>query len=350
LKDEATPLKKCEIKKTRLFTAASCPWSIVVRKQLLPFVRILQKNKFVFEAGPGTVTQSREWELIYEFLTMFGEDQIVAGDYGKFDKHMIADFVLAAYEVIANLYRRAGFSILEVRKLLSIGTDTAFPLCNINGDILEFFGTNPSGHPLTVVINSIVNCLYMRYAYTILNPKHTCEDFKKFVSLFTYGDDNAMGVSKLIPWFNHTAIQKVLASIGVEYTMADKESESVPYINIRDCSFLKRKWVYDSEVGAYLAPLDEESIIKSLTMWVPSSTIDKYSQMVAVISSANNEYFFHGREIFQKHHDYFKQLLEQEPYKFYVSESTLPTFDQLIERFHRASEALGFTKAIECAA
>jgi hypothetical protein len=147
-----------------------------------------------------------------------------------------------------------------------------------------------------------------------------------------------MGVSSSTPWFNHTAVQSVLATIGVEYTMADKLSKSVPYINIADTSFLKRRWRFDSEVKAWLCPLEEESIHKSLTTWVPSKSIDMYKQMVAVISSANSEYFFYGREVFEHHHKFFKKVLEEEPYKSYVMESTLPGWDNLVERFWRASK------------
>lgn len=340
LKDEATPLKKCEIKKTRMFTGAPVDWSLVVRKNLLSFVRLLQKNKFVFEAGPGTVAQSSEWGVIRDYLTSFGEDQIVAGDYGKFDKRMIADFILAAFSIIERIHKRAGFSDTECMIISCIGEDTAFPLSNINGDLLEFFGTNPSGHPLTVIINSLVNSLYMRYCYLSLNPNKEVNSFKKHVHLFTYGDDNIMGVSVKTPWFNHTAIQSVLNTIGVEYTMADKESKSVPYVNIADVSFLKRTWVWNPDVNNWVCPLEESSIIKSLTMWVPSKTINCYHQMVAVISSANSEYFFYGKKVFEEKHSFFKRLLSEEPYCFYVNESTLPTYNELVERFKRASLAL----------
>lgn len=340
LKDEATPLKKVEIKKTRLFTGSSLPWSIVVRKKMLSFVRLLQKNKFVFEAGPGTVCQSSEWGTIYSYLTEFGTDRIVAGDYGKFDKRMLSDFILAAFEIISNIYKRAGFSDQECRVLMCIGNDIAFPLSNINGDLVEFFGTNPSGHPLTVIINSIVNSLYMRYCYMSQNPKNEVRSFKQNVHLFTYGDDNIMGVSRKTDWFNHTAIKDTLATIGVEYTMADKESESTPFISINDCSFLKRKWIWNDDVRNYVCPLEEDSIIKSLTMWVPSKTIDCYKQMVSVISSANSEYFFYGRKKFEEKHRFFSGLLEREPFAFYVTESTLPTYDELVERFHRSSRDL----------
>ena len=339
LKDEPTPLSKCDAKKTRVFTGSSIPFSLVVRKHLLSFVRLLQKNKYVFEAGPGVVVQSNEWTEIFHYLCEFGTDRMVAGDYAKFDKRMIGDFILAAFDIIIGLYKKAGFSDEELVVLRGIACDTAFPLVNMNGDLVEFYGTNPSGHPLTVVINSLVNSLYMRYAYVRLGMDAGEKElaFKQHVRLFTYGDDNIMGVSPAVPWFNHTSIQSALQQIGVEYTMADKGAKSVPYIDISKCSFLKRTWRYDEEVGAYMAPLEEESIHKSLTTWIPSGTIDKYAQTVAVIQSANSEYFFYGREVFEKHHLFFKQLLLCEPYCHYVTETTLPGWDELKDRFWKAS-------------
>nr|QRQ90215.1 MAG: hypothetical protein 1 [Riboviria sp.] len=338
LKDEPVTLAKHKAQKTRLFTGAPVAWCLVVRSRYLTMVRLIQQNPFIFEAGPGTVTQSTEWGTIRDYLVEHGDDRIVAGDYSKFDKRMIARFVLSAFDVLIALYREAGFSEAELLELQCIAEDTAFPLVNVNGDVVEFFGTNPSGHPLTVIINSIVNSIYMRYAYVLANPLQTCSTFKENVNLFTYGDDNIMGISPTCEWFNHTAIQGKLATIGVQYTMADKEAETKPFIHIDDCSFLKRSWRYDSDVGAHLCPLEEESIHKSLTVWVPSSTLCPEAQMVAVISSANSEYFFYGREVFEKHHRFFKEILAQSPYCHYVAESTLPGWDLLVKRFWKASE------------
>jgi hypothetical protein len=238
LKDEPTSLAKIAKKKTRVFTGAPVDWSLVVRSRLLSFVRLVQKNKFIFEAGPGTVCQSPEWGEIRDYLVVFGEDQIIAGDYGKFDKRMSSTFVLAAFEIIQRVHAEAGFGPEEVRELCCIAHDTAFPVTAFNGDLLEFFGTNPSGHPLTVIINSLANSLYMRYVYMVLNPQRECVSFKRNVHLFTYGDDNIMGVSPACTWFYHGAIQEQLSHIGVEYTMADKEAESRPYISLSEASFL----------------------------------------------------------------------------------------------------------------
>jgi hypothetical protein len=272
-------------------------------------------------------------------LTKFGVDNMVAGDYGKYDKRMLSDFILSAFDIIIKMYERAGYPDDELQILRGIASDTAFPLINVNGDLVEFYGTNPSGHPLTVIINSLVNAIYMRYAYIKLAREENVEviAFKGIACLLTYGDDNIMGVSPRVPWFNHTNIQRTLAEIGVEYTMADKTAESVPYISLKDCSFLKRTWRWDEDVGAYMAPLEEDSIHKMLTTWIPSGTIDKYAQTIAVVQAANSEYFFYGKETFEKHHAFFRQLLLREPYCHYVTESTLPGWDELKDRFWKAS-------------
>jgi hypothetical protein len=340
-KDEPTLLRKCKEKKTRIFTASPVDWSTVVRSRLLPITRLIQMNPFIFEAGPGTVCQSSKWTDFYTYLTIFGVKNMIAGDFGKFDKRMTSDFVLAAFRFLALIYRAAGFGPEEILEILCIGEDTAFPIVDMNGDLIEFFGTNPSGHPLTVIINSIVNCLYMRYCYYVNNPNSECDSFKKNVHLMTYGDDNIMNVSSEISgWFNHTVLVTTLATIGVEYTMADKDSESVPLIHIDDCSFLKRKWVYSEELDNMMCPLDINSIHKSLTVWLPSKTINRYEQMVSVIESANSELFFHGREVFERYHGIFKEILKTYPYASYVRENTLPDWDYLKERYRCASEKL----------
>jgi hypothetical protein len=206
LKDEATKFSKIEAKKTRVFTGAPFDWSFVVRKYLLSFVRVLQRNRFVFEAAPGTNAQSLEWQEIRNHLTKFGEDTMVAGDYAAFDKTMPPCIILAAFEIMATICKEAGYTPEDLRVVQGIAEDTAFPLVDFNGDIVEFFGSNPSGHPLTVIVNSLANSLYMRYCYTVLSPQKSCTDFQDNVALMTYGDDNVMGVSPKAPFFNHTAI------------------------------------------------------------------------------------------------------------------------------------------------
>lgn len=337
LKDEAVSFEKIRVAKTRAFSGAPVDWSLVVRKYFLTFVKLLQDNKQLFEAAPGTNCMSEEWTDFYNYLTHFGVDRIVAGDYSKFDKKMIADFILEAFWIIITLHKTAGSSDEDLGRMWGVATDTAFSFVNFNGDLLEFFGTNPSGHPLTVIINSLVNSLYMRYAYVKLNPEAECHSFKRNVHLMTYGDDNIMGISLDVPWFNHTTIQSVMASIGVKYTMADKESESVPYVNIFDCEFLKRKWRFEKALDRYACPLNKESILKSLTVWTASKSICMEEQFVNVVVSANMEFFWHGKEEFEPAHQFFLRLVEDPDYSVYLSKGGLPDWDTFV-RLHGERE------------
>lgn len=339
LKDEPTKFEKIRIHKTRVFSGAPVDWSIVVRKYLLSFIRVVQRNKYAFEAGPGTVCQSTEWQDLYHYLTEHGKDRIIAGDYKAFDKTMSAQVMYAAFSVILKILKKSKNMTEEELKIIEcIAVDTTFALTDFNGDLIEFYGGNPSGHPLTVIINSLVNSLYMRYTFAKLSPDKSCVSFKAFVNLMTYGDDNIMGVSPNIDFFTHTSIQSMLATIGITYTMAEKDKESVPFIHINDATFLKRKWRYDNDVGAYLCPLDEESLEKTLTVCVKSKTISREEQAVASMSSVCREYFFYGRDVFEEKRSMLMELVERLKLQIWVEQSTFPSWSELYDQFWSNSQ------------
>lgn len=334
LKDEPITFAKKEISKVRVFCSSPVDHTIAVRQHLLSYTRVAQNNRFIFEAAPGTIAQSYEWSEIYDYLTEFGEDRMVAGDYKAFDKRMPAEVILQAYDIIYELCKASGnYTEDQLMVIQGIAYDTAFPLTDLNGDLIEFHGSNPSGHSLTVHINGLANSLYMRYCYYVLNPKREVASFQDNVKLMTYGDDNIMGVSKKTPWFNHTAIQQVLGDVGITYTMADKEAESIPYIHIKDCSFLKRTWVYDSDIKAYLAPLEHDSIEKMLMIGVESKALEEEERACVVIESALNEYFFYGKETFEEKRKMLLRIAKEANILDVAWKSTFPTWSALAERF-----------------
>lgn len=337
LKDEPVTLEKSIAGKTRVFTASGMAYTLVVRMHLLAVIVFMQKNRFTFETGPGTVVQSLEWEAIREHLVQHGEDKIVAGDYSKFDKRMPANMILAAFDVIIDICKKAGYTTAELSVVRGIAYDTAFPTVDFNGDLIEFFGSNPSGHPLTVIINGIVNSLYMRYCYLALQPIKGV-NFKSNVALMTYGDDNIMGVSSDAPWFNHTAIQKVLQDADIGYTMADKEAVSVPYIHINDANFLKRTWRWDEDIGAYVAPLDRSSIEKMLMICVAKPNIGRPQHAMQVIGTALREYFWYGREEFETSLITFQEVVSKAGLELYDDGTVFPKWDELVADFWARSE------------
>jgi hypothetical protein len=50
------------------------------------------------------------------------------------------------------------------------------------------------------------------------------------------------------------------------------------------------------------------------------------------------EYFHYGKEVFNKHHDFFLSILQREPFCHYVQPSTLPNWEELVLRFKQASK------------
>lgn len=338
LKDEPVTFKKAKMKKTRVFAGAPFDWSIVVRKYLLSAIRVIQSERYTFESAPGTIAQSAEWHEMYDYITQFGKDRIVAGDYKAFDKSMAAQAILSAFEVLINICKASNkYTASDIRAIRCMARDVAFSLQDYNGDLVQFFGSNPSGNPMTVIINGLVNALYIRYCYFVINPDKEVDSFKDNVSLVTYGDDNIMGISKKIDWFDHTVLQDTLATMGITYTMADKEAESVPFININEASFLKRTWRWDTDVQAYLCPLEHDSIEKMLMVWTASKSVCAEEQLTSVVSSAVREYFYYGRDIFEEKREMLIQIMNKEKYIPWINKSTFPTWEELHLQFWNAS-------------
>ena len=336
LKDEATSLKKISMGKTRVFMGAPVDFTIAMRSLLLSFVRVVQKNKLIFESAPGTEAQCIEWDHLYRYLTEFGDSRMIFGDFSGFDVTMRSDFMRAAFDLIEDFHKECGASEQHCKMIRALSYDVIFPLVEYNGDLIELNGKNPSGQPLTVILNGIINCMYMRYCYMHLNPKKDISSFSDNVKLLTYGDDNGMGVSDRTPWFNHSSIRDELATIGVTYTMADKESESVGYIHVSKADFLKRKWRFESATRTMLCPLNEDSIIKSLMIGLKSKNISVYEHAANIISSAQLEYFWHGKEVFTERTQMLQEMVEKHFLQDYMPRP-LQTWDQLLREYNDRS-------------
>lgn len=333
LKDEAKTMQQIENSKTRVFMASEMAWSIVARKYYLSFIRLIQNNPFVFEAMPGIVAQSDQWQKLYDYLNTFGPNQCVAGDYKMYDKQMSPIFILEAFQILIELAKCAKWSDEDVQILWCIAYDTAYAMVDYNGDLLQLH-LNPSGHPLTVIINCLVNSLYMRYVFKRLLPDIALSNFKKYIKLATYGDDNALCVSKKISdKYNHTTISVMFQLIGIQYTMADKTSESIPLLDISQISFLKREFQFCSDFGVVVAPLEHSSIDKMLTNYVDNGVLSPQAHSVCVIETALREYAFYGKEIFEERTQFFKEVIRRMNLEVWVRDSTFPSFSSCVEQF-----------------
>lgn len=340
LKDEPVSAKKQLSGKTRVFCGAPFDWTVVVREYFLSHIRLMQNFKFDFECAVGTVAQSIEWSRAFAHVTRFGKDRIIAGDYAAFDKTMPPVVILESFRVLIQLASISGnFTDGDYQVMWCIAYDTAYGMTDFNGDLVTFWGSNPSGHPLTVIINSIANSLYVRLVYSHLYDVKT---FRSNVSLLTYGDDNIMSVRRGCDNFNHTFMMNQFAKYNIKYTMADKEAESIPFIGIEDASFLKRTWRYDHKQMVYLAPLEEASIHKMLCVTVRSKTISFHEQMSEIMRAAHAEWWFYGPEKFSWADTMLNTLIEKVDLKSWFHNRPLPSDDRYWERFWDSSQRVNF--------
>jgi len=346
LKDEAVSHSKYLIGKTRVFGSAPIVYILIQRMYFLSSVRLIQTHKMAFECAVGVIATTREWELFYNKLNVFPYK--FAGDFKLFDKQMCPLVILLAYWILIQINMSSGNYTAEDEKIMwGIATDTAYPFMLYNGDFVQFSGSNPSGQSLTVIINSLVNSLYLRYTYAILYRENVCDSssdeeilnsFQDHVMLFVYGDDNQ--ISTDMAWFNFSNVQRVFKSVGITYTPPTKDDSTYDFMEMDDIDFLKRSYKYDDDLNAIVAPLSIDSINKMLTTWVASDSISPEVQALATISSAIREYFFHGRGVFEEKRAMFIRLLKHLNLEHGINLTILPTYELLVDRYNDASDKI----------
>lgn len=301
-KDEAISPEKNKTRGPRLFCAASLYVIIAGRMLFGAYIRIAQRNPFISWAAVGMNANSKVWGLLWKFITHFGADRIIAGDYSNFDQNMSPVFTRAAYSVIIALMIVSGnFGEDEISAARSWAAEAIYPTIILDGDIFTIAGTNPSGNPLTVHINCIVNILFIMYVW--VGVGNDIGDFFMCVRMMTYGDDNLINIADTVHNFHYSTIHHQLALIGVKYTPADKTVaiDGKMFDETKDIAFLKRFFVLREDY--YYAPLDFSSITKTLNCWMASKEEDEKHGLATLVSVWENACHYEDEQRNQIHKD-----------------------------------------------
>jgi hypothetical protein len=177
--------------------------------------------------------------------------------------------------------------------------------------IYEWFSGLGSGHPFTIIINTIYNHFNLRYAWYKTIGSLTLFDTNVYA--ITQGDDLAYTVSDLFKGrFNDIVISEKVKEIGMTYTNETKDGTLVALRNITEIEFLKRRFVFDKPENLWIAPLRLQSILKMVD-WTKRK--HKNDIVCSNVITAIKELSLHGREVhdnyapkiinaFQKHYPY----------------------------------------------
>ena len=334
LKDEPTKFTK---NKVRVFAGCEFAFLCLTRKYFLSIIRVIQSNWDKFECAVGINAHGKDWTKLAENLTRYGSERMIAGDYAAFDKSAAPEAMLASFDQLIRIAERAGYTERQLCIMRGIATEICLPVYEFNGVLLQMFGSNPSGHPLTVIINNVMNSLYLRYAYYVIHDGKSVPPFASRISLMCYGDDNAMGVHDDEKDFNHTRVSQELAKVGIKYTMADKEAESVPYIDFSEVSFLKRFFVWNDDVKQYVAPIEVASISKSLHNFMKRKGSQTLPEAIAgdALKNAQREFFRHGRTIYTERMSQLTRVRDECDLGIYVGD--FPTYDEAVIHYLEAA-------------
>jgi hypothetical protein len=302
LKDEATLLEK---DKVRVFQGAPMAMQLLIREFYLPIARALSVCPLLAECAVGVNCQGPEWDMLSRYIAQHGEDRILAGDYSKYDLRMPAQLTMSSFQCMIRLAEACGYSDDDLTIMRGIATDVCYPVMAYNGDLIQLFGSNPSGHNLTVYINSIANSLLFRCGFRHVAPEWAqAWTFRDACALATYGDDAKSSVHEKFPMFNHLSFAKFLRDRDMVFTMPDKTSTPTEYMRDADADFLKRRTVWHEALNHSVGALSEDSIFKMLH----SGFDDGMAQSVANVDSALREWFYHGKDVYENRRAQMKEL------------------------------------------
>ncbi|APG76917.1 hypothetical protein 1 [Beihai mantis shrimp virus 4] len=293
LKDERRPKEKVEKLKTRVFAAANQALVLAQRRYFSTYLDHVMQNRITNEIGLGTNVYSFDWHRIVQRLQQVGL-KVIAGDFSNFDGSLNSQLLGRIAEIVSDWYDDGEENAL-IRHVLTEYLFNAFWL--VDGTVLQLNHSQPSGNPLTTLINCVYNMLIFRYIYLLALEENgypmTLGNYRTRVASVFYGDDSICTISSsAIDWFNQHSITKYMLRTGHEYTDETKSGNPPPYRDISEVTFLKRG--FEMKQGFWQAPLSKLTI-EDMCMWSRSG-IEPQEAMHQTTRIASFEASLHGEE------------------------------------------------------
>lgn len=295
LKDEPRELSKCKSGNTRLFYVSPLDALVVARMYLGPFYTLMVQFGHIFHTAIG-VDMHRDSDRIYREMSAFSQN-IMEGDYSKYDLNMPFDIGKTACAVIHDVLKALGYNEEAMKMVDGILTDSMYVYVCLLSDIFCLPGLQPSGKYATAEDNSLRGLILLMYAW-YSHPKLRNKDFFKYVKPLVYGDDLLAAVKDEVKdHFNGIYYGRFCRDFyRMNFTTAQKGDVLVPFENPDTMSFLKRVFRYKKDLDMYVGRLDMNSIFKTFYWTIPSKVVNPDEQALSVLQANMLELFFHLEE------------------------------------------------------
>lgn len=306
-KDEPRPLKKVAAGKTRYFSCtANIAYLVMFRQYFAGFSAAVMQSKITNGYSVGTNVYGVDWDRTVDYVTAFGEDNIFAGDFEGFDSSHNRRLNLRVVDKINKyFYPEATDEENLIRRMLWYEIVESVHIHE--NDVYQWLKGQPSGNPITTILNCIVNNTSMRMVWDSVWAEIGNENmrsqyqFNKHVRHISYGDDSVTAVSDSVKHvYNQISVAKHQSKFGFKYTDEAKgeNGDMVPFKNLREVGYLKRTFERDELYGHYIAPLSKATLNK-MTQWVKKSGEDPNSQIVERCETAVKEAALHDSAYFK---------------------------------------------------
>jgi hypothetical protein len=295
-KDERRSLDKIAARKTRSISGCPLDFAIAMKMYFGAFAVFFMKNRIKNHSAVGINARSQEWTHLVEEIRRFAHQ--FDGDYGGFDTNMSAEPLWVVVDIVNEWFHDSPENQL-IRKVLWSSIVNSLHI--YEGTVYLWSMSNPSGNIFTVILNCIVNMIYMQCCYAKLNPLKIVglPYFYDDVVHMTYGDDAVTSVSdRASGFFNQITVAQAMSDLGQTYTDSDKKTPRTAFRKFEDLSFLKRGFRYDRGVGEWVAPLSLKTITE-MPYWTKSGP----GSDAITRSNANEaliELSLHGEKLFDE--------------------------------------------------
>lgn len=324
-KDEPIKQSKLDEHRQRIIYGSPVAFTILMRQIYAPIFKLFHENKAVFGSCPGTNSSSPEWQDMREFLEKWS-DLMNDGDFQGFDVSLKGDLIKEAKSFnIALMELTGNYTPDDIKVAWGIAYDVSYAVTDFFGDLLQI-AINPSGQVGTSDDNGISQRMAFGLAFKAVTGLGYDQFFLR-VGMFTYGDDGIWSCDGDIPEFTIQRIGDYLKSYGMIYTNAKKTLEEVPPRRFDDPvdppSFLKRVWVYNSELGRDAAAIDTQTLDNMFHTYMASKSVDFETQFRSASESMLFMAAEHGPTVFELYRD---RLTKYVP----LLAPTLPTYAGVI--------------------
>lgn len=331
-KDEVRSEEKLREMSIRLFYTVDIYNNTLARMYLVPLASCLLDHPFVSRCFGKMNSGSKEWDDFVMWLKQ--HPNVLDLDFKHYDishaQRIMREVAYFFYRLAQHWYKDEESALIVYLLVFALSCQ----LFEHKGDFALKFKGLPSGHIVTLILNSVANVILMVTAFKMEYPRHS---FWEETRGGVVGDDNVTSVSDSVKAkFNLVELVNIYAEWGYEVTDAAKSGSIKPFTTFEDVQFLKRKFRFDTDVGEFVAPLEKDSIYKMLSYWTAKGSGTTYEQRMSdCFEVAQREMFLWGRNEFDAFRELFKPEVDRQK-TFLVRWFD---FDELLVEYKEGSEA-----------